>query len=349
MASARTANPAFQLYVTGYIRFWDDTNTQCDDVSWAPWYKAKAPITTTIRKDMNQLVDKLNDALRQASEALSNGLGGGVYFVDEFQDKFNGHRFCEVEADAGYHQNPIDDKTWFIHFNSPYKNPSSVTGFGTGSFFDQINSILIPAKDGKSTEDQIKAVDGDLSKINVAYNNVDSMTAALNKLGEVEEYSILPITWLRMMHPKGFGYTTMSDAVIDKVLQYSPAGGDPGSGGPPPGPEDLKCTGTDNTKFMGRDDLNDKIGKFCAEAAAQKQPDKDSASLVRKYNQGTRYEVILSMDFQPGRELTDKMEANCKTHMTRVMDSKLPNNVPLYTSMLTKGSQVVTATIPTTH
>ena len=30
MARARTANPNFQLYVTGYIQFWNDGNTQCN-------------------------------------------------------------------------------------------------------------------------------------------------------------------------------------------------------------------------------------------------------------------------------------------------------------------------------
>ncbi|KAL8724612.1 MAG: hypothetical protein Q9181_006752 [Wetmoreana brouardii] len=322
MVRARRANPSFQLYVTGYIQFWNHDNTQCDQVSWAPWYKAKAYLTTTLRKDMNSLVDKLNNLLKQAADSLSDSLGGGIYYVDGFQEKFDGHRFCEQEDDPNYHNNPISERTWFIHYNSPYKNPTSVTGFGNGSFFDQVNSILIPEKEGKSTEDQIKEVNGDLAKLNDAYKDYDSMTAALTKLGEDDvKYQMLPITWIRVMHPKGSGYTPMADAVIDNVLRYYGASGEEsGNGGTPSNPNGLKCTGIDNKKFMGRDDMNDKIGKFCADAAAQKVQDKDSGSTVRKYNEGTRYEVIISMDWPSGQDISHNMEENCKNYMTSIMD-----------------------------
>ena len=48
----------YSRYVTGYIEFWNDENDQCNDVSWAPSYKAAAPLTKTLRKDMNSLVNK---------------------------------------------------------------------------------------------------------------------------------------------------------------------------------------------------------------------------------------------------------------------------------------------------
>lgn len=317
MVKARTANASFQLYVTGYIQFWNDDNTQCDTVSWAPWYKASAPLTTTLRKDMNSIVDKLNDLLKQAAESL-NHYEDGVYYVDGFQDKFNGHRFCEQEDDPDYHKSPIDDRTWFIHYDSPYENPSSVTGFSTGSFFDQVNSILIPPKDGKSTTDQIKGVNGDLSKLNAAYNDYDSMTAALTKMAKDDpsKYSVLPITWLRVMHPKGSGYGPMSDAVIDNVIRFGASGA---TSTPAIG---RTCAGTDSNKFMSRDDMSDKIGKFCAEAAAQKVQDKDSGSTKREYNEGTRYDVTLSMDWPSGQDITSNMEANCNQYMKSIMDGK---------------------------
>lgn len=106
-------------------------------------------------------------------------------------------------------------------------NPDSVTGMGAGTFFDQVNSILIPDKDGKSTEDQIKEVDGDLAKLNPAYKDEETMLEALKKLGQDDvKYQVLPDTWLRVMHPKGSGYTTMSDAVIDSVLKFGAIGAD---------------------------------------------------------------------------------------------------------------------------
>lgn len=215
-------------------------------------------------------VIRLNDLLKKTAENLGR-LEGGVYYVDGFQNKFDGHRFCEVEQDKKYHKKPIDARTWFIHYQSPYENHSSVTGLGAGNFFDQVNSILIPKKDGISTEDQINAVNGDLAKLNPAYKDEESMTAALLKLGKDDvEYQLLPTTWIRMMHPKGSEYATMSDAVIDNVLRFGAQGGDgkdPTKG--PPGPDGHKCASSDGNKFLGRDDMNDKIGKFCADAAKQ--------------------------------------------------------------------------------
>ena len=144
-----------------------------------------------------------------------------------FQKKFDGHRFCEVETDKDYHTSPTGERTWFIHYDSPFVNPESVTGMGTGSFFDQVNSILIPEKDGKSTEDQIKEVDGDLAKLHPAYENEETMLKALKELGKDNvKYQVLPDTWIRVMHPKGSGYTTMSDAVIDSVLKFGASGAD---------------------------------------------------------------------------------------------------------------------------
>lgn len=185
---------------------------------------------------------------------------------------------------------------------------------------------MIPPKDGISTEDQINAVGGDLSQINPAYNDVDSMTAALEKLGQDDpKYQMLPITWIRVMHPKGSGYTPMADAVIDNVLQFGAQGASPPAPtqapSPPLPPQGTTCTGTGVNKFLSRDDLNDKIGTFCADAANQRVQDKDSGSTGRKYNSGSRYEVILSMTWPSGLDITNNMEANCVQYMTPIMDS----------------------------
>lgn len=151
----------------------------------------------------------------------------GVYFVDEFDERFEGHRFCEVEEDVEYHKKPISERTWFIHEHSPYySDPAAAPpGFSGSSFFDQVNSILIPAKDGKSTEDQIKEVGGNLAAIHPAYESVDTMTAALGKLAQDDpKYQLIPIIYARVMHPKGAGYAEMANAVIDKVLKYGAIG-----------------------------------------------------------------------------------------------------------------------------
>lgn len=98
MARARTANPQFQLFVSTFASGMTIT-LKCDSISWAPWYREYAFLTTTLRKDMNSIVDKLNSLLKRAAEALNVGLGGGIFYVDGFQEKFNGWNtvFCEQE------------------------------------------------------------------------------------------------------------------------------------------------------------------------------------------------------------------------------------------------------------
>lgn len=157
-----------------------------------------------------------------------------------------------------------------------------------------------------------------MSKLNSAYNDYDSMTAALTKMAQDDpsKYSVLPITWLRVMHPKGSGYGPMSDAVIDNVIRFGASGATsmPATG--------RTCAGTDSNKFISRDDMNDKIGKFCGDAAAQKVQDKDSGATKRDYNEGTRYDVTLSMDWPSGQDITSDMEANCNQYMKSIMDGK---------------------------
>lgn len=333
MARARQANPSFQLYVTGYIQFWNADNEQCNTVNWAPDYYAPAYLTTTLRQDMNSLVLKLNDLIKASVEAV-NDVDGGIYYVDGFQQKFDGHRFCEVEKDPGYHDEPIGDRTWFIHYESPYVDKDTVTGIGNGSFFEQLDSVLIPPKNGQSTADQIRAVNGNVSRINPAYKDTDSMTAALQKLAQDDvKYQLLPITWIRMMHPKGFGYTAMADAVIDEVLKFGAQGlGASATSQVPTTSQSPTCAGDSANKFLGRDDLNNQIGTYCADAAKQGTQDPNSGALGRTYNQGTRYEVALSMEWPDDVDIKQDLEANCKQYMTSIMDgqSRLPDlrNVP---------------------
>jgi hypothetical protein len=170
---------------------------------------------------------RLNQIIKNAVEGLSSILGG-IWFVDEFQSAFDGHRFCENETDPNYHNAPIDDKTWFIHFKSPYSKfpPAKTSNPPFMNMFEKIDSLLIPPKNGLSTEQQICEFDGDRARINHAYGNFGKMSAALLKLAEDDpvENSYLPVSWMRIMHPKGSGYKVMADAVIYKILEVNGLG-----------------------------------------------------------------------------------------------------------------------------
>lgn len=86
-----------------------------------------------------------------------------------------------------------------------------------------------------------------------------------------------------------------------------------------PTPE-LTCKGVDTTEWMGRDALNNVIPIFCEDAEKQEVLDKDSASLVRSYNEGGPDAVTLSMDWPPGADFKPKKDF-CVGFMSTVMDS----------------------------
>lgn len=206
-------------------------------MTWISWPHDKIYLTTTLRSDMNSIVLKLNALLREAVESLSERLPG-IYFVDEFESAFNGQRFCEHEADPKYHENPIDGRTWFIHYNSPYSNNPSVNGSEDNSLFHQVIEALVPPVEGKTAEDQVMeamaAGDGATKFPQLA--TPEATEQALKELAasDPERYSTFyPVTWIRVMHPKGSGYTAMANAVIDKVRQFSATGA---AAAPPPPP-----------------------------------------------------------------------------------------------------------------
>ena len=157
--------------------------------------------------------------IKTVVESVSEAVGGGIWFVDEFETSFDGHRFCEVEENIAYHKNPTEARTWFIHYQTPYLL-STGTASTPEKYIKAVDAALIPPKNGISTEDQLKAVGGEYSKINPAYQNLDSVIAAMDQLAanNPDEYGIWPITWTRVMHPKGPGYEQMSNAVINKII-----------------------------------------------------------------------------------------------------------------------------------
>ena len=81
----------------------------------------------------------------------------------------------------------------------------------------------------------------------------------------------------------------------------------------------LTCTGIDNTNWMGRDALKYGIDEFCSDATASGTPDKDTGSLVRKFNDGGPDQVTISIDWLS--ELFKPAMDSCVTSLTTVMDS----------------------------
>ena len=90
------------------MQFWNDDDDGCDDVTWEwVWTSRDHLLTTQLRQRMNYLVDNLNYQIRRSVFRLSRF---GVFYVDGFQNAYDGHRFCEPNTNL---KNPITEDTWF--------------------------------------------------------------------------------------------------------------------------------------------------------------------------------------------------------------------------------------------
>lgn len=102
---------SFQLFVNGYVPFWNEVDTGCDTISWQyyPWNDGKRKLTTALRKRMNDIIRNLNFQLARSAFRLANE---GVIYVEGFQDAYTGHQFCDPAADSNL-KSPISANTWF--------------------------------------------------------------------------------------------------------------------------------------------------------------------------------------------------------------------------------------------
>ena len=65
--------------------------------------------------------------------------------------------------------------------------------------------------------------------------------------------------------------------------------------------EQKTCRGLGSSKYVAREVLRHIIeNKFCPDAVAQGTLDKDSGSIMRRYNEKTMEEAIIAIDYRPG-------------------------------------------------
>jgi hypothetical protein len=110
---------AFQVYVLGYPEFFNADTDQCDEVSFA-YYEDNSGgpfLTKEMRKNINGLIEQMNQAIKAAAESAHND---NIIFVN-ITTAFQGHRFCEdgiVEPYSGGLYTGIDDSAaWLYHFD----------------------------------------------------------------------------------------------------------------------------------------------------------------------------------------------------------------------------------------
>ena len=113
----------FDLFVTGYPKFFDEQTTGCNKASFHYWWSTQeigflhdpriVLLTTDLRTELDALVDKLNGVIQGAIEDANNERDTNqVHFVN-IVDKFsNGnHRWCE---NGVRDPEPSRQDTWFF-------------------------------------------------------------------------------------------------------------------------------------------------------------------------------------------------------------------------------------------
>ncbi|KAG9228985.1 hypothetical protein BJ875DRAFT_446379, partial [Amylocarpus encephaloides] len=88
---------------------------------------------------------------------------------------------------------------------------------------------------------------------------------------------------------------------------------------PPVPPPEKKCHGVATQKYVSFDGLKDRIQKeFCPDAVKQGGPDKDSGSIVRRYNEGTPEQISIAIDVLTGG--VPPNEGDCEKHFLELID-----------------------------
>jgi len=232
------ANPpeSFQLYINGYVPFWNEVDQGCNTISWQ-WWKNTGEylLTTELRKRMNDLVRGLNFQLQRSADRLANE---GVIYIDGFQDSYTDHQFCDPKADSNLAK-PISQNTWFWASDSPWsggEGPSS-SDVSTYSLSQAILDALIPDAGHRAS---VTTQQRPPSDFNDAFKSQEAFEAALDGLKNSSDPSIawLPESWRRIFHPKGTAYTHHSDVNVKAIPdnRNGKAAATPTLSPPPPPP-----------------------------------------------------------------------------------------------------------------
>ncbi|KAF2166923.1 hypothetical protein M409DRAFT_22975 [Zasmidium cellare ATCC 36951] len=217
-AEGATPPESFQVYVAGYVQFWNDDDPGCNDVSYNFWGFSTPKLTTDVRHRMNVLVDRLNAKIKSVARQMS---GLGVIYVDGFQSSYDTHRFCEP-APRNYLSKPVGKDTWFWHHLSDDLETGG-EGPDTPSTVEESNGLrellldyLMPDK----SQQALMTASNPPSAINAeAFGNEEAFYAAIDKAtgDNATAKAWLSENFRRMFHPKGSAYAPYATSFMDVI------------------------------------------------------------------------------------------------------------------------------------
>ncbi len=111
-----TNSTSSAIFVTGYTNFFsEDLSNQCDNFSFSYLSSSQPELKGQLRQELNELSQTLNWYLHYLITQINRRLGvNKVVFVD-YDEKYNGHRFCRPGITEPDRNNP---DTWFFNLNA---------------------------------------------------------------------------------------------------------------------------------------------------------------------------------------------------------------------------------------
>jgi len=107
---------ASTVFVTGYTNFFsEDLSSQCDTVSFSYSSSSQPLLTPLLRNQLNELSQTLNWYLHYFITGINRKLGANKLVFVDYDEKYNGHRFCRSSVTEPDRNNP---DTWFFNQNS---------------------------------------------------------------------------------------------------------------------------------------------------------------------------------------------------------------------------------------
>ncbi|KAL5337942.1 hypothetical protein BJX70DRAFT_399210 [Aspergillus crustosus] len=240
----RNAHPDAQLYVTGYVGFFNQDTTDCDRTSF--WFEGpswdtnlsswKTYLTRDLRAELNGLVRQLNTVISQTIEAANTELGRErIHFVD-LQEAFNGDRWCEPAI-----REPDPDGASYF-FLPRWKDVAGASGATVYSRDLEIGADIqelfdhgrLPLPDAANCENSLGPNPDPYEEFmcEVAVGIAEYPDSDIAKLVERANYDIearnlesrdipwfAPLTTVKMFHPRTAGMGLYRDAVLAKIRE----------------------------------------------------------------------------------------------------------------------------------
>ncbi|KAG2421959.1 hypothetical protein HFD88_005935 [Aspergillus terreus] len=110
----RSGSSSFNLYVPGYVTFFNEDTTDCDSTTF--WYESPhydpqqsgnyVWLTTDLRKELNDLVRMLNSLIQSTISDINTARNTEQIHYIDMDARFDGHRWCEPGTQEPDPDNP---------------------------------------------------------------------------------------------------------------------------------------------------------------------------------------------------------------------------------------------------